>query len=279
MGLAFAKMSGAGNTFVLIDNRAGQVEATLAEAGLSLDGFVIRACSPIHGVGADGLILLEGSDRHDFAWRFYNADGSRANMCGNGARCAARYAGLVGAAGEQVAFETGAGLVTARIRGAEVRVTLTPPGPVGAPVELKVGGETYTGYPVDTGVPHVVIPVPNVSRVDVEALGPPVRNDPRFAPEGTNVDFVSRLADGTLRVRTFERGVEGETMACGTGVTAAALVLASLGQASPPVTVVPLSGEALTVQFRREGEAFSDVSIVGPARVLFRGELEAEALR
>jgi diaminopimelate epimerase len=278
MGLEFAKMSGAGNTFVVIDNRAGAVESALAEADLSLDGFVIRACSPLYGVGADGLILLEGSDDHDFAWRFYNADGSQANMCGNGARCAARYARLVGAAGDEVAFETGAGVVRAEIRGTEVRVALTPPGPVGPPETFKLGGETYTGYPVDTGVPHVVIPVPQVSRVDVEVLGPEVRNDPRFAPAGTNVNFVSRQEDGSLRVRTFERGVEGETMACGTGVTASALVLFTLGQASPPVTVVPLSGEALTVDFRRAGDGFADVTIVGPARVLFRGELEAEAL-
>jgi len=279
MGLAFAKMSGAGNTFVVIDNRDAVVEAALAAAGTSLDGFVIRVCSPLYGVGADGLILLERSDRYDFAWRFYNADGSRANMCGNGARCAARYARLVGAGGDRVAFETGAGVVTAELSGADVRVALTPPGPVGPPMEFKAGGAAYVGYPVDTGVPHVVIPVPSVSRVDVEALGPEIRNDPRFGAEGSNVNFVSPLEDGSLRVRTFERGVEGETMACGTGVTASALVMAELGRVSPPVTVVPLSGEALTVHFTRAGEGFADVTIVGPARVLFRGEMEAEALR
>jgi len=279
MGLAFAKMSGAGNTFVLIDNRNGAVEAALKAADLSLDGFVIRMCSPLYGVGSDGLILLEPSDRYDFAWRFYNADGSSADMCGNGARCAARYAALVGLAGEAAAFETGAGVVRAETHGTGVRVALTPPGPVGPPLPLKLGDSAFTGYAIDTGVPHLVIPVPQVSRVDVEALGPEARHDPRFKPEGTNVDFVSVLEGGGLRVRTFERGVEGETMACGTGVTAAALVMAQLGRASPPVTVVPLSGEALVVDFTRAGDAFGDVTIDGPARVLFRGEIDLEALR
>jgi diaminopimelate epimerase len=279
MTVAFAKMSGAGNTFVVIDNRDAVVEQAVAAAGTTLDGFVIRVCSPLHGVGADGLILLEHSDRHDFAWRFYNADGSQANMCGNGARCAARYARMVGAGGDRMAFETGAGVVTAELSGGSVKVNLTPPGPVGAAMDFKTAGAAWVGYPVDTGVPHVVIPVENVSRVDVEAVGPGIRHDPRFGGAGSNVNFVSRGEDGTLRVRTFERGVEGETMACGTGVTAAALVMTRLGHAAPPVTVVPLSGEALTVAFTRDGDGFADVTIVGPARLLFRGELEAEALR
>jgi diaminopimelate epimerase len=279
MGLAFAKMSGAGNTFVVIDDRGGAVEAALKAAGLTLDGFVIRMCSPLYGVGADGLILLRPSDRYDFAWRFFNADGSHANMCGNGARCAARYARLVGLAGDTAAFETGAGVVRAETHGTDVRVALTPPGPVGPPLSLRLGGETFTGYAIDTGVPHLVIPVPHVSRVDVEALGSQARHEARFKPAGTNVNFVSVQDDGTLRVRTFERGVEGETMACGTGVTAAALVMAHLGRTGPPVTVVPLSGEALTVSFTREGDAFTRVTIDGPAKVLFRGEIDLEALR
>jgi diaminopimelate epimerase len=279
MGIPFAKMSGSGNTFVLIDNREGVVERALAAADLSLDGFVIRVCSPLHGVGADGLILLEPSERHDFAWRFFNADGSHANMCGNGARCAARYARMVNAAGDVADFETGAGAVHAELHDGRVRVRLTPPGPVRADLPLKLGGAKFTGHFIDTGVPHLVVPVPDVTAVDVEALGAEARHDPRFGPEGTNVDFVSVTPDGKLRVRTFERGVEGETMACGTGVTAAALVMAGLEKTAPPVTVVPLSGESLTVGFTRSGETFSDVVIDGPARVLFTGEVDPEALR
>lgn len=279
MGLPFAKMSGSGNTFVLIDNRGRVVERALAEADLSVDGFVIRICSPLHGVGADGLILLEGSDTYDFAWRFFNADGSHANMCGNGARCAARYARLVGAAGDSSDFETGAGVVHAELRGTDVRVLLTPPGTVTPDVALELGGQPYVGHFIDTGVPHLVIPVPQVGQVDVEALGAEARNDPRFQPEGTNVNFVSVTPEGALKVRSYERGVEAETMACGTGVTAAALVMAHLGAVRSPVTVIPLSGESLTVHFTREGDAFKAVTIDGPARVLFTGEIDPEALR
>lgn len=277
--IPFAKMSGAGNTFVLIDNRAGVVEAALKASGLTLDGFVIRVCSPLQGVGADGLILIEPSAAHDFAWRFFNADGSRADMCGNGARCAARFARRVGAAPDSAEFETGAGVVHAEVAGNTVRVTLTPPGPVGPELAFTLGGRRHAGRFIDTGVPHVVIPVPSVADVDVEAVGPEVRHDPRFAPAGTNVDFVAPEADGSLRVRTYERGVERETLACGTGVSAAALVMAHLGKTEPPVTVVPLSGEALTVRFSRDGEGFREVTIDGPARVLLTGAIDYEALR
>jgi diaminopimelate epimerase len=279
MALAFAKMSGAGNTFVVIDNRDRAVEAALAEAGLTVDGFVIRMCSPTYGVGADGLILLEPAEGYDFGWRFYNADGSHANMCGNGARCAARYAHLTGLAGESASFCTGAGPVHAQVHGAEVRVALTPPGPVGPPLALRLGGRAFEARAIDTGVPHLVIPVPRVSDVDVDALGSEARHDPRFAPEGTNVNFVAVTENGGLKVRTFERGVEAETLACGTGVTAAALVMAALDRVRSPVTVVPLSGEPLTVRFAAEGDGFKDVTIDGPARVLFRGEIDSEALR
>lgn len=278
-GIPFAKMSGAGNTFVLIDNRAGVVEAALEAADLTLDRFVIRVCSPVHGVGADGLILIEPSAAHDFAWRFFNADGSRAAMCGNGARCAARFARRIGAARDTATFETGAGVVRAEALDGAVRVTLTPPGPLRADLKFELGGRRYTGHFIDTGVPHVVIPVPSVADVDVEAVGPLVRHDARFAPAGTNVNFVAVGPDGALRVRTFERGVERETLACGTGVSAAALVMARLGRAASPVTVVPLSGEALTVRFERADGGFRAVTIDGPARLLFTGEIDSEALR
>lgn len=279
MGLPFFKMSGAGNTFVLIDNRDGVVNRLVAEADLSMDGFVIRMCSPVHGVGADGLILIEPSDRCDFSWHFYNRDGSNANMCGNGARCAARFARLQGIVQDEADFETGAGVVHAELLERDVRVTLTPPGTITPDVELELAGTPYTGHFIDTGVPHLVIPVPSVSGVDVELLGAQARYDPRFQPAGTNVNFVAETPDGELKVRTYERGVEGETLACGTGITAAALVLAYMGRVTSPVTVIPISGEPLRVHFTREGDAFRAVTIDGPARVLFRGEIDGEALR
>ncbi len=277
MGIPFSKMTGSGNTFVLIDNRKGVVESALKQTDLSLDRFVIRTCSPIYGVGADGLILIEDSKDHNFSWRFFNANGSNANMCGNGARCAASFARHIGITGDSADFETGAGVIHAECHGNDVRVNLTPPGTVTPDIELELGGQPYLGHFIDTGVPHLVIPVESVGQIDVELLGAEARHDERFAPEGTNVNFVSHTPDGAIRVRTFERGVEAETMACGTGVTAAALVLAHRGEAKSPVSVIPISGEALTVHFTKEGDTFRAVTIDGPARVLFTGEIPLSA--
>ena len=278
MIIPFAKMSGAGNTFVLIDNRQQLVEQALADAELSLDRFVLHFCSPVYGAATDGLILVEHAAEHDFAWRFFNADGSHANMCGNGARCAARFAEMVGAGGAEQAFETGAGIIHATVAGDRVRVDLTAPGPVTLGIELKLDGQRLTCHQVDTGVPHLVLPVPSVRGVDIDRLGRAARFDKRFAPEGTNVNFASLDDDGTLRVRTYERGVEGETLACGTGVTAAAIVFSELNLTASPVTVMPLSGEALTVRFDGAEGDYRNASITGPARVLFRGQMETEAL-
>ncbi|MDH4229288.1 MAG: diaminopimelate epimerase [Nitrospirota bacterium] len=278
MGIPFYKMSGSGNTFVVIDNRKQIVEESLKKAGLSLDAFIIRACSPVHGIGADGLILVENSAQHDFAWRFFNSNGSTANMCGNGARCAARFARLCGVTGDAAEFETGAGVIHSEVHEGKVRVTLTPPGAVTPDIELSLGGKEFIGYFINTGVPHLVIPVPRVGDLDVRGLGAEARFDKRFAPDGTNVNFATQMPGGELRVRTYERGVEDETMACGTGVTATALVFAHLGKVRSPVTVAPTSGEVLTVHFTREGDAFRAVVIDGPARVLFRGEIDPEAL-
>lgn len=278
MNVSFAKMSGAGNTFVLIDNRDGVVEKAIADAGTTLDAFVIRACSPVHGAATDGLILIERADGHDFAWRFFNRDGSHANMCGNGARCAARFARLEGITEDRAAFVTGAGVVHSQVVGERVRVSLTPPGPVTTGIQLTLGRRKVLAHQVDTGVPHLVIPVDDLNAVDVQALGAEARFHKRFQPGGTNVNFVSEMGDGTLRVRTYERGVEGETLACGTGVTAAALVYAHLGHVDSPVPVVPLSGERLAVYFTRRDGGFADVVIEGPAKLLFRGEFGPEAL-
>jgi diaminopimelate epimerase len=280
--IPFTKMSGAGNTFVLIDDRQGIVETALKGAGLTPEGFAQGICSADRGAGADGLILIEPSRAHDFAWRFFNADGSRADMCGNGARCAARFAQEIGAAKGSSAFETGAGVVRAERAGDAIRVTLTPPGPVGPELSFALGAKAYAGRFIDTGVPHVVFRAASVADLDLPdfaTLGPAVRYDPRFAPAGTNVDFVATGADGTLQVRTWERGVERETLACGTGIAAAALVTAALEGRESPVTVVPRSGEPLTVGFVRRGGGFRDVTLEGPARVLFTGELDPEALR
>ncbi len=279
MSIPFSKMSGAGNTFVVIDNREGVVESTLAELALTMDALVIRICSTVTGVGSDGLILIENTADYDFAWRFFNSDGSHANMCGNGARCAARFASMEGISGITAAFETGAGVVHSEVQGERVRVTLTDPGEITPDIELTLAGDKYRCHRIDTGVPHLVVPVDSVNDVDIVQLGSEGRYHERFAPDGVNVNVVSQNPDGDLKVRTYERGVEGETMACGTGVTAAALVFARLKKVGSPVTVTPLSGERLQVHFEEAGERFKNVIIEGPAHILFNGRICAEALR
>ncbi len=278
MSISFSKMSGAGNTFVVIDNRNGVVEQALSASPLNMDGFIIRICSPVTGVGADGLILIENADGHDFAWRFFNSDGSHANMCGNGARCAARFARLAGITGDTAAFETGAGIIHSEVKGERVFVELTPPGAISPRMELTLGGSQYTAHLIDTGVPHLVIPVDDINTIDAAELGAQARFHHQFEPDGCNVNFAALTPDGTVKVRTYERGVEGETMACGTGVTAVALVLAHQGEVSPPVTVMPMSGESLHIHFDPADDGFKNVVIEGPARVLFTGEITPEAL-
>ncbi len=272
--IPFSKLSGCGNDFIIIDNRTGLLE----DAGVG--EFAVRVCSRKMSVGADGLILIEPSENGaDFRWRFFNADGSPAGMCGNGARCAARFAHGAGIAGEEMTFETGAGLIRARILGDRVKIRITDPtGPrTGMVIPLSTG--PLTVHDIDTGVPHVVVSVPDVEGIDVVALGREIRYHPAFSPAGANVNFVSRLADGDLVNRTYERGVEDETMACGTGSVAAALVLSLENGFRSPVRVRTRSGGWLTVHYRKAGDRFTDVFLEGDARIVCRGELFDDAWR
>jgi diaminopimelate epimerase len=271
--IAFTKMSGCGNDFILIDNRRRILDED------TLDALVTGICRRRLSVGADGVILIESAAAADFRWRFYNADGSRAEMCGNGARCAARFAVMNGISGPQVHFETGAGLIRAQVDGMRVRVTMTEPGELklDRPLALSVGD--FRVSTVNTGVPHAVLMVPDVDAVDVVAIGREIRRHPDFAPDGTNADFLSTDGAGGLTIRTYERGVEDETLACGTGAVAGALVAAeTLGMVSP-VRLRTRSGEDLMVHFRRRGDRYCDVRQEGLARVIFTGRLCEEAWR
>jgi len=278
MMLSFAKMSGAGNTFVVIDNRKSVVEAALAEHQLGLDRFVIRICSAIHGAGTDGLILIEPSTNSDFSWRFFNGDGSHADMCGNGARCAARFAQIEGVTSDIASFDTGAGIIHSQVNGEQVSVSLTPPGELSRDISLELGGESHACHLIDTGVPHLVVPVKDVQAIDVQTLGAEARFHERFAPNGVNVNFAAQGQDGALLVRTYERGVEGETMACGTGMSAVALVFSALGKTASPVAVMPLSGDSVTIHFKHDQHGFRDVVLEGPAQVLFSGRFDVATL-
>jgi diaminopimelate epimerase len=264
-------MSGSGNDFVVVDNRRGLVGAG--------DGAALarRVCARGFGVGADGMILIERSREADFRWRFYNADGSEPAMCGNGGRCAARFAFLRGIAPARMRFETGAGLIRAEVRGDRVKLQLPLPYGFRESVPVEVAGRRLVPGFLVVGVPHAVLRVEKLEEVPVEAWGRALRHHPAFGPEGTNANFFRVAGPRRLEVRTYERGVEGETLACGTGSVATALVAAAAGLVKSPVTVVTRGGEELIVHFRRRGGEFGEVFLEGKAAVVFEGRTWDEA--
>ncbi len=269
--IEFYKMSGSGNDFILIDNRDGSLAVG------DVVEFVKSVCERKISVGADGLFLIEKSDRVDFRWRFYNADGSEAAMCGNGARCAARFAYLSGIAGERMSFETGAGIIDAEVRGEIVKVRLTEPFALVMDDEIRIENTTLSVHSINTGVPHVVHFVRDPDDFDVFNTGRAIRRHEHYKPAGTNANFAAVLDNHTLRVRTYERGVEDETLACGTGSVASALIAARKGLVESPVDVRVQSGETLRIHFERTEEGFTKVYLEGNAKVVYQGMLWDEA--
>ena len=269
--IPFWKMSGAGNDFIVIDHRQPLIpRERMAE-------FARLICRRKFSVGADGLFLIEPSSRADFSWRFFNADGSEAEMCGNGARCVARFAYMQGIAAARMRFETLAGIVEATVADTQATIRMTPPHSFRFDRQIEIAGQLFMVHSVDTGVPHAVIFVDDIDSVDVVGLGRQIRNHPDFAPAGTNVNFIGQK-DGGFRIRTYERGVEDETMACGTGVAAGALIAAAKGFAVSPVAMVTSGGVALTVQLSgHQDEGTEVVLLKGPAHLVYKGELSAEA--
>ncbi len=268
MVLDFTKMNGAGNDFVLVDNRAGKVRLSREQ--------IVRLCDRHRGVGADGLIMLvpSAAGKADWAWEFYNRDGSPGDMCGNGARCFSRFVQKQTSMRRGLTFETGAGVITASFQDEQVTVSLTQPHDLGLNQQVPLSAGMETIHSINTGVPHAVVFVPDIERVMMQQLGPEIRQHPYFGPKGTNVNFAQRLGPNQVRVRTFERGVEGETLACGTGVTATALISAQLYGFTSPVKVQVQGGEQLEVSFKCEGGEFSDVRLTGPAEFVFEGRIE-----
>ena len=269
--IPFYKMSGSGNDFIIIDNREKGVPEN------DLQGFVARVCQRKLSVGADGLILVEPSAQADFKWRFFNSDGSVAEMCGNGARCVARFAHLNGIAKRRMSFETLAGVVRAEVR--ERRVKISMPDPLDLtldePLTTTRGGMAINF--INTGVPHVVIEAPGLDDMDVPAVGKEIRYHSRFSPAGTNVDFMSTASGHGIHLRTYERGVEDETLACGTGAVAAAVVCAAKYGIESPAGVMTKGGERLMVFFDQKEGAFSNIYLEGDARIIYKGFLCPDA--
>jgi diaminopimelate epimerase len=270
--VAFAKMSGSGNDFIVIDHRAGGLDESI------LQRFVAGVCRRRLSVGADGVILIESSTSADFRWRFFNADGSEAAMCGNGARCAARYARQLGICGSDLRFETGAGLVHAQVSGARVKIRLTDPHGLRREVPVALSGRTMIVDCIDTGVPHIVVTVEKLDDVDLLSLGRELRFHPQFAPGGVNVNFIGLSpSGGGIAIRTYERGVEGETLACGTGAAAGALIAAERFHLPSPVRVLTRSGDCLEVFFQHRDGRFHEVHQEGEARFIYSGVVSLEA--
>ncbi len=269
--LSFHKMSGGGNDFIVIDNRVGVVDEK------NLSQWIASICRRKHSVGADGLILIETSERADFKWRFFNADGGEAEMCGNGGRCVARLAHLKGIAGPRLSFETQAGVIHAEITDKRVKLEMPRPSTIELDYPLEVGGETFTVSSVSVGVPHVVLWVNDVDAAAVFKAGRAIRYHEHYAPAGTNVNFVQALEDGALAIRTYERGVEDETLACGTGSVAAALIASAKGMVTSPAALNTRGGECLKIYFDKQGHGFHDVFLEGDARVIYEGKLWKEA--
>lgn len=269
--IPFFKMSGSGNDFILIDNRRQDFEDS------QLNRFIVNVCRRKLSAGADGLILIESSTTADFKWRFYNSDASRAEMCGNGARCAARYAFVNGIAGPELTFETDVGIVSASIVADRVKVGMTDPSEVTPNIMLDLVAGSRQMAAINTGVPHVVLEVPDLETTDVCGIGREIRYHQRFAPAGSNVNFITSLAEDTIAVRTYERGVENETLACGTGSIAAALVKAARHGTGSPIHVKTRGGTLLTIHFTRRDGRFRDVYLEGDARIIYSGEMWPEA--
>lgn len=279
--VAFTKMCGHGNDFIVIDDRKGVLNRNWSKDAL-------RWCRRKTGIGADGLLVLEKSEGTDFRLRIFNSDGSEAEMCGNGARCAASYAMEKGIAGPSMTFETLAGSIKAEVEGRNVTVRLTDVKDLKWDLKLGIGNDlVFNAFFANSGVPHAVLfadafrrlplfegPLRDCPGESVQNAGRAVRYHPVFEPAGTNVDFVEIAGPGHIRVRTYERGVEEETLACGTGAVASAIVASEIMKAGPPPIRVEMAGGTLWVDFRKKGQVFESVRLRGAVEWVFRGEIE-----
>lgn len=273
----FFKMTGTGNDFILIDNRKGLIDADHCQ------DLVRLACRHKLSVGADGMILIENDPEVDFRWRFFNADGSEAEMCGNGSRCAARFAYLTGiVAKPRMHFRTLAGIIGAELLGDRVKVQMTVPHGLQLGLDLDADGHSFHPDFINTGVPHAVCSYAtgeDLESVDVQRWGKALRFHPRFQPAGANVNFIYVQDPKHIVVRTYERGVEGETLACGTGAIASTLISAARERVASPVEVKVRSGEFLTIHFEKDRNLdFSKVYLEGEARVAYEADLWTETI-
>lgn len=267
------KLSGAGNDFVIINNLSKIVDSTDSE----FMNFVTKVCQRRMSVGADGVLLVEPTENVDFRMRYFNADGGEVETCGNGARCISKFAYLKGIVSEQMRFLTNAGIYEAEVVGDNVKVRMSDPTDIRINVPLRLEDGIHNVGFTNSGVPHVVFFVDDLVATDVFDLGQQTRYHNDFKPAGTNANFIRIHSQELIEIRTYERGVENETLACGTGSIASAIVSATLGKVKSPVSVKTASGVVLKIHFDLENDEAKNVYLEGDARVIFAGELTSEA--
>jgi diaminopimelate epimerase len=264
--IPFYKMVASGNDFVVIDNRKQVVSEPVS--------FAREICRSHTGVGADGVLLIENSKKADFKIRILNADGSEAEACGNGFRCTTLVAHERLGLPPRQRFETLGGVLEGEVRKKGVRVRLATPEDYRDREVIRISGRELHYYFIRFGNPHVVIFAEGLSGLPVFDIGKAIREHERFKPAGTNVNFVEVTGPQAISVRTYERGVEQETLACGTGSAASAVVSCLRGYTRPPVQVKTSGGELLTIDFKKTGEKIEEVYLEGEAHVVFEGKLK-----
>jgi len=266
--ICFTKAVASGNDFIIIDNISGELDTR----DFNYSEMAVDLCSRRISVGADGLLVLENSDKADLKMRIINPDGSEVDMCGNGARCIALYATECNV-GKEINIETRGGILSAQVKEKNVKLKMSDPKNIKTDINLGIGQNMMTAHYINTGVPHVVHIVDDIEGYDVENIGRQIRRHTMFSPDGTNANFIGRKKDGSLMVRTYERGVEEETLACGTGTVASAVILGLLEQASSPVSLLTKSGELLKVYYENSGQKVTNVYLEGPASIAWEGKV------
>jgi diaminopimelate epimerase len=257
MIISFNKYQGAGNDFIIIDNRKGAFNPEDS-------GLINRLCNRRFGIGADGLMLISTSSEYDYEMKYFNSDGLEGSLCGNGGRCSADFAIREGIAGKKLSFRAIDGVHKAIAENDIIRLSMN---------DVKDYNIIDGNYFINTGSPHYVVFVDSADETDVFNTGKKYRWSEKFSPGGTNVNFVEILRRG-IYVRTFERGVEDETLACGTGVTASAIVSVLSGQFDTNTVAVKTRGGDLSVTFDISGSTISDIWLSGPATFVFEGTIE-----
>lgn len=266
--IPFFKMVGGGNDFIVIDNRESIFAGDVTDA-------VRRLCSRCFSIGADGLVVIENTTMADFNATFYNNNGVRSRFCGNGARCAARFAYMNVIASKRMRMDTDSGIIKAEVLDRDVKLELAGTDVIESDVSLPMDGRKITGHYVLIGVPHFIVFVKNLWDGDIGHISRKIRFHDHFGNDGTNVDFVEVRDSGYMAIRSYERGVEKETLACGSGCIAASLAAAALEKLASPVTCGTLGGSEFIVEF---SSGLRKVSLTGEARLVYKGEYWKEAL-